>query len=169
MAKATLLSAEEYLRTSLSPDCDYVDGELEERNVGEFQHARIQQRLAAYFGARERDWGIVGAPELRVQVSPDRFRVADYCVLAQSAPREQVIATPPLLAIEILSPEDRVSRTEERIEDFLAMGVPYVWLIDPTSRRAWVYTPGQRTEAREGMLHANPPIEMPWTELFDEA
>lgn len=169
MAKAILLSAEEYLRTSLSPDCDYVDGELEERNVGEFQHARIQARLTAYFFAREKQWSIVVAPELRVQVTKHRYRVADFCILSQGHAIEEVIQTPPLLVVEILSPEDRVSRTEERIEDYLAMGVPYVWLIDPTSRRAWIYMPGQRTEAREGMLHANPPIEMPLAELFDEA
>lgn len=31
----TLLSIEEYLRSSYHPDADFVDGEIEERNLGE--------------------------------------------------------------------------------------------------------------------------------------
>lgn len=46
---ATLLSIEEYLHTSYSPDVDFVDGELEERNLGAFEHARLQYVLAAFF------------------------------------------------------------------------------------------------------------------------
>ena len=37
----TLISVEEYLSTSYHPDCDYVDGELEERNVGEYSHGKM--------------------------------------------------------------------------------------------------------------------------------
>ena len=45
----TLLSINEYLRTSYKPDVDFVDGELEERNLGEYEHARLQTLLAAFF------------------------------------------------------------------------------------------------------------------------
>ncbi len=33
MEAATLIAVEEYLATDFSPDCDYVDGELQERNA----------------------------------------------------------------------------------------------------------------------------------------
>ena len=38
MAIATQMTVEEYLRTSFDPDCEYVDGEVLERNVGETDH-----------------------------------------------------------------------------------------------------------------------------------
>jgi len=42
MATGTLVSVEEYLNTSYSPDCDYVDGEVLERNLGEREHSELQ-------------------------------------------------------------------------------------------------------------------------------
>jgi hypothetical protein len=42
MSTATAVSLKEYLNTSYRPDCDYLDGELLERNVGEVDHSRLQ-------------------------------------------------------------------------------------------------------------------------------
>ncbi len=50
MASAqTLISVEEYLKTSYSPDCDYVDGVVEERNLGERDHSWIQAQIASSY------------------------------------------------------------------------------------------------------------------------
>ena len=45
----TLLSIDEYLHTSYKPDVDFIDGAIEERNLGEFEHARLQTILASFF------------------------------------------------------------------------------------------------------------------------
>ena len=37
--------------------------------------------------------------------------------------------------IEVLSPEDRVSRYQQRLDDYRAMGVANVWVIDPMRAR----------------------------------
>jgi hypothetical protein len=42
MASTLLTSVNEYLNTSYSPDCDFVDGRIEGRNVGEHDHAALQ-------------------------------------------------------------------------------------------------------------------------------
>ena len=42
MAAGTQISVEEYLHTAYRPDCDYVDGVVEERNLGERDHSWIQ-------------------------------------------------------------------------------------------------------------------------------
>jgi hypothetical protein len=52
MKAATLISVEEYLRTSYRPDCDYVDGEVLERNVGERDHSKLQREFILYLGTR---------------------------------------------------------------------------------------------------------------------
>ncbi len=41
MATKALIPVSEYLRTSYSPDCDYVDGEVQERNLGEHRSQQI--------------------------------------------------------------------------------------------------------------------------------
>ena len=42
---ASLISIEEYLSHTYEPDCDYVDGHLEERNLGERDHSRLHSVL----------------------------------------------------------------------------------------------------------------------------
>lgn len=139
MATATHhpISVSEYLHTSYRPDCDYVDGVVEERNLGELDHAEVLRELLLWLGQHKREWGIGGLPEIRVQTSPTRFRIADVCIVSTSAPREQVIKTTPLAVIEILSPADRVPRYTERLEDYRKMGVKHIWVVDPAKRRGF--------------------------------
>ncbi|HEY3824797.1 MAG TPA: Uma2 family endonuclease [Bryobacteraceae bacterium] len=160
MAVGTLVSVEEYLHTTYHPDCDYADGEVQERNWGERDHSSAQGEIVFYLRTRYLRLRGRVLPEQRVQVSATRFRIPDVCVLAEDAPKEQIVRTPPILCIEILSPEDRMSRYLERVNDYFEMGVPLCWIIDPTARRAWVATPGNLAEAMDGILHAGD-LEMP--------
>jgi Uma2 family endonuclease len=167
MSSRTLISVETYLASSFRPDCDYVDGHIEERNLGEWGHSEIQGELLAYLLGRYRKDGVRVMPELRVQVKPQRFRIPDICVLLKD-PGEKVLTKPPFLCIEILSPEDRMTRIEERINDYLDMGVPYVWVLDPQTRKASfaTSTAGLR-EVTGGVLRTeNPVLEVPLSEIF---
>ncbi len=167
MQHATLVSAEEYLTTSFRPDCEYLEGVLLERNVGEYEHARVQTVLAAYLCAREEVWGIRTITEQRVQVKQHRFRVPDICVLLRSQPVEPVFLAPPFLCVEILSKDDRMSEMQERIDDYLDFGVPHVWVVDPRTRRAHIYTPAGAVEAKDGFLRTrNPELTVPLAEIF---
>jgi Uma2 family endonuclease len=135
-----LLSLEEYLKTEYRPDCDFVDGEIEERNVGERDHNRIQLLVASWFLNHEREWNIESIPEQRTRVSKSRVRIPDVCLVSRDIPVEQVTVTPPLLCVEVLSPEDRLARITKRLDDFAAMGVPNLWIIDPAQRIGYIYT-----------------------------
>lgn len=128
------ISLEEYLRTSYHPDCDFVDGEVQERNWGEFDHALSQSLLTNWFFQHRQEWQLHVLLELRIRVSATRVRIADVCLISRSQPIEQVPTKPPLVVIEILSPEDRISRYNERLADYRQMGIPNVWVIDPANR-----------------------------------
>src|SRR5436305_1635741 len=106
MATGSLISVREYLSTSYRPDCDYVDGVVVERNLGEYDHGRLQAAIIIYF-SRHEEWGVEVVPEQRVQVSPTRFRVPDLCVVV-GKPSEPILHTPPLICFEILSRDDRL-------------------------------------------------------------
>jgi len=167
MAATTLIPLEEYLRTSYRPDRDYVDGELLERNVGEEYHSYLQIEIGAYLIARKKLWDIQAYSEQRVQVSARRFRIPDICVTLGGRSSEQIFITPPYLCIEILSKDDTMESMQERIDDYLNFGVPFVWIVNPRMRRGWVYTRERFEEARDGILRAGV-IEVPIPELFAE-
>ena len=167
MQTATLPSVSEYLSTSYSPDCDYVDGVILERNLGEKDHSRLQIVLGSFLVIREKQWGIRAFTEQRVQVSPTRFRVPDICVVAGPEPDEQIFTQPPFLCVEILSKDDTMTRMQEKIDDYLKFGVRHVWVVDPRTRRAYSFTSDGMREARDGVLRAhNPEIAVSLAEIF---
>jgi Uma2 family endonuclease len=167
MSAATQVSVEEYLATAYHPDCDYVDGEVLERNVGEREHSYAQKRLIIILSNLEATLGISVWPEVRVQVSGSRFRVPDVCVYRGPGPDDAVFRRPPFLCIEILSPEDRMSRMEGKLGDYFTLGVELVWVIDPERRTASIHTAAGSENVRDGFLRAsNPEIVVPLTEIF---
>jgi len=166
MSSRTLISVEEYLRTSYRPDCDYVDGEVLERNMGEKSHAKLQKAILLYLSAREKELGIWVIQEQRVQVSAKRFRIPDICVTL-GEPNEEILRQPPFICIEILSPEDRWPRIQQRIDDYLAMGVPSVWVLDPAAKTAYSVTRTAGTNQVTDVLKTlNPSVELPLSEIF---
>jgi len=169
MATASLIPVSEYLRTTYRPDCDFIDGVIQERNVGEKPHSGIQSILVAMFNANRRNWNLVAFTELRVQVSATRFRVPDVTVIRRSDPADPIVQHSPLICIEILSPEDRLHRLQERIDDYTKMGVENIWLIDPISRHAWIATPdGSHTRVHEAFVVPGTATHVSLAELFAE-
>ena len=162
-----LLSIEEYLRTSYEPDADFIDGFVEERVLGEYEHGKLQGWLFYIFQMNRKAWGTDPVVEQRIRVAPNRVRVCDVAVLRVDAPREKVTKTPPLLCIEVLSPEDRLSRARRVLADYLAMGVPNIWLIDPLRRAAFTFDANGLHEADPASLTIpGTPIKVDLTEAF---
>jgi Uma2 family endonuclease len=147
----------EYLNTSYRPDREYVDGELLERNVGEWKHSRLQYKLGGWLSAHEERLGVAGATEQRVQVKSTRFRIPDIIVVAGKEPESGIITEPPFLCIEILSPDDRQTEMRDRVADYLQFGVPFVWVIDPVTKLATIYTQDGAREIRDGILTTQDP------------
>ena len=144
-ATVSPISVQEYLKTTTDPDCEYVAGVIEERAVGEYDHATWQMIIAGYFLAREKELGILSRAELRVQTGPENFRVPDVTLLSRSAPREQIITHAPLTVFEILSPADTMTRTLEKLADYERMGIGAIWVIEPKNQRYFNYRDGQLT------------------------
>lgn len=163
------LTLDEYLHSSFTPDCDFVDGRSEERNVGILNHSLAVMGFMSYMHERRKDWNTEALQSLRLRVSPTRIRVADLCLLSREAPREQVPTHPPILVIEVLDEEDRVRATMEKLNDYLRFGVKCVWLADPETRKVWRAVDGGLHLVQDGELVVpGTPIRVVLSETFAE-
>ena len=159
------VSLNEYLKTDYRPDCDYVDGEVEERNAGEKEHSIVQAFFIKWLAAFEEQWKLEACPEIRMRVSPTRVRIADVAILPIKIPFEDVLTQPPVAVIEVLSPEDRGSRYQARLDDYRSMGVANTWVIDPMRRKAYDCSQGG-WQPTDRLLIANSPVDIPLDPLW---
>jgi Uma2 family endonuclease len=168
MSTAALVPLNDYLDHNMDPDCEYLEGRLVERNVGEIGHGDAQGRTYAFVLFNQR--GFWAGVEIRVQVRPDRYRVPDVVVVRGGRPSGRIITSPPEIAVEVLSPEDRAAEVQDKIDDYLQCGIQAVWLIDPERQRAWIHTREGAREVSDGVLR-NPAgdLEVPLSAVFPNA
>src|SRR5437879_2755274 len=141
MSTRVLMDVEEYLRTSFDGlDCEYLDGEVVERNMGEIPHGDVQINLATTLRQLRRTLGIRVIPEIRIQIHPRRYRVADIAVWRDDNIGTGIPTVPPFLVVEVLSPGDRMVRMQPKIQEYLSIGVEWIWVIDPEETRALCYS-----------------------------
>jgi Uma2 family endonuclease len=152
MQTGALISTAEYLRTAYQPDCDFIDGAVIDRNVGEYPHSRLQGLLYAYLLRRRKQWNITPILEQRIQISANKFLIPDICVLKGPEPTVRVLTEAPSLWIEILSSEDRPVRVNRKVKDVLDFGVPYVWVVDPETLESYLATSQSQNNLADGVL-----------------
>ena len=164
MGTTTLIPVEEYLKTSYSPDCEYAEGTVLERKVGEKPHSKLQRILVQVLGRKYPALHVW--PELRMKTTGDRHRIPDVCVTLTEPPTD-VLQEPPFIAIEILSADDAMTRVIEKLGEYAAIGTPNIWLFDPRLRQMFTYRSGL-LQLVEGDIIAteNPRIELMRDEVF---
>jgi Uma2 family endonuclease len=168
MATLTGVPVEEYLHTSYDPDREYVNGQLVERHVGEYRHSVLQGLLAILLGMRRRERGFRLFIEQRVQVSDEpRYRIPDLCVKALPHQQTSVLIRPDLV-IEIVSPDDGPTEMLEKIADYQAAGIPYIWVADPY-KRVLIEADAGGIRRPAGLVLATPLVgEVDFAPLFAE-
>ena len=165
------ISLEEYLRTSFRPDCEYVDGFVQEREMGSEYHSLLQMWLGYWFVSHRAEWKVRVGGDIRTRVSADRVRLPDVAVISETDYlKERVLSRAPLIAIEILSPDDRIRRVIPRLEDLVRMGTEHVWVLDPEKRIAYRYFDGDVHLVQERRLTVpGTPIYLDLPEMFEAA
>ncbi len=163
------IPVEEYLSTGYEPDREYEDGVIVERNLGEFEHSFLQIFLGTIFTNNMDHWGVFGLTEQRVQITPRHFLVPDVCALRLGAPTEDILTHPPLIVIEIMSPEDTMRRAKKKVAQYLQFGIEHIWVIDPHARVAYRGTASGLELVPSGELSVpGTPIAIRIAELFEK-
>jgi Uma2 family endonuclease len=166
MATTALVPVEEYLHTVYEPDCEYQDGELIGRNVGESPRSWLQGLLCAYIWRHSKRWDVIPFPEQRVQIRPGKYMIPDIYVHHGPKPTAKVFADPPLIWIEILSSEDRPVRVARKVKEAIEFGAPYVWVVDPETLESYVTTSHSQYELHDGVFRIEAmDITIPLTKL----
>ncbi|MGO9256211.1 MAG: Uma2 family endonuclease [Bryobacteraceae bacterium] len=169
MGVETLLPLEEYLDRSYSPDREYRDGVLVERNLGDKAHALLQLLLGAYLARRRKQWNIQIYTELRVKVRQKWYPIPDICVYSLPDFEGRYPSQPPLLWIEILSHDDRMVDVWAKATELVENGVPYVWIIDPKTLESELWTAGGIQQVADKTLRIpDSPIVIPLRDVMDE-
>jgi len=159
-----LVTLEEYLRTSYDPDVEFVDGVLVERNAGDPLHSLIQSNLV--FTIRRRYPQLTVLPELRSKITDTRYRIPDISVL-RAFPPGKYLSDSALIAVEILSEDDLMSRVTVKLKEYAAKGVTNIWVIEPREKLMWVYRPPSLIEIEGDTISSTDgAIELTRAEIF---
>jgi len=169
MATPVLIPVREYLSTTYRPDRDYIDGELKERNLGEQPHAHVQAIITSIFRENRKAWGVRPLPEQRLQISSSRYRIPDVCVILNTDGKDRIINFAPLLCVEILSSEDRMTELQRRVDDYVSIGVKTTWVVDPWKRVGYYASDKGFIRPSDGVLRIEgTPIQISLSEVFAE-
>lgn len=151
MATTTKLTLEQFLALpETEPASELIDGEVVQKTMPTLYHTIIQRLLSFVFTVylREHPIGEAG-PELRCLFGsrqPNQARLPDFMFVSSDQLRgvagDEPLPDAPDLAVEILSPDDRMSRVMRKVRFYLANGVRLVWLIDPVRRTVHVLNQG---------------------------
>jgi Uma2 family endonuclease len=117
-----------------------------------------------YYGESNREPRSV---EVRLKIRARKYRVPDVMILHPAASYPAVIEQPPLLCIEIVSPDDKLPDLVIRAGDYLSMGVPITWIFDPETKQAFLYSDQGTVESAEPVLRHGQ-IELPMAELYGQ-
>ena len=168
MASATqpVFSLEDYLQMSFEGSTpDFVDGELVERGMTMYPHAKAQGRCYGVLERASVDHPLFPVTEMRLRISEERIRVADVAAFKDVEPTELIPSTPPFIVIEVVSRDDRYVDILSKLEEYRQWGVPHVWLVDPWLRKLNVFT--RRLEEVETLEIPEHSIKIAAGDLFD--
>jgi Uma2 family endonuclease len=164
MGAGILISMEEYLDTAYSPDREYVDGAVVERNVGEWAHSIVQRNFIVAIDVKYPNLFVL--PECRARTTISRCRIPDVCVMLEN-PGTDILESPPFLAVEVLSRRDEMTEILEKLEEYWTAGVRNIWVIDPRKQKAFTFTAdGLKPVTGQELVTESPEIRLTLVEVF---
>ena len=136
-----------------------IQGQLREKpmTVRNRFHSRIMARITRFLDewvdlqAEPRGSVLCGEAGVRLRKDPDSTVGVDVVyvsaeVAARDSEETTLIEGVPILAVEILSPSDQQEDINEKIDDYLAVGVALVWIVNPHHRTVEIFRPGAEPE-----------------------
>jgi Uma2 family endonuclease len=145
-APERLVTGDELLLMNAGP-CELIEGRIEPMSPTGGEHGWIEFRLARLLGnfVEERRLGWIAGGEVGIYTrrNPDSVRGADVAFISRQRladpPTRGYLEVAPELVVEVLSPDDRWQDVRRKIEEYLAIGVERVWIVEPRNQAVLVY------------------------------
>jgi Uma2 family endonuclease len=157
----TRFTPDDLLRLPDAVNYELVDGQLVERNMG-MESSRIGTRIIRILGPfiDERASGELFGADASYQCfpdAPDKVRKPDVSFIRKGRlPGEETpkghCPISPNLAVEVISPNDLFYDVEEKVSEYLAAGVPLVWIVNPPTRKVHIYRAAGSPLGTSGLL-----------------
>jgi len=179
--RAKLITGEELLAMGDIGRCELIDGRIVRMNPTGLQHGDIVIALGSALRdfVRKRQLGRVVGGEVGIYTrrEPDRIRGADIAFVSRQRladkPAKGFLQVAPELVVEVISPNDRWQGIRDKLEEYLAIGVQRVWIVEPENRVVLVYRSVTEMSrlgesdvlSGEGVLEN---FSLPLSELFEE-
>jgi Uma2 family endonuclease len=161
-AQKKLMTADEFYHWVLRPEnhdrrFELVRGEVVEMSLPGELHgvvcANVTAILHNYMRQRRRGRVLCNDPGVILEKDPDTVRGPDVAFFDDGRAYDQLnpkwMEGVPVLAVEVLSPNDRIGKVTRRINEFLRAGTRLVWLLDPDACDVTVYRSGQNNQVFE--------------------
>jgi Uma2 family endonuclease len=139
-----LIAVEQYLATFYERVPEFVHGELVERGLPTFSHGAIQLGLGSRLHASSHP--LHSALGVRMRLAEDLYRIPDIAMWTEQP--EQLPSSPPLLVVEVTSPDDRLYDLLQKLDEYRAWGVEHIWLVEPELKQFHVYDHGSLREVQ---------------------
>lgn len=172
------ITGEELLEMGDIGPCELIDGRIVPMTPASGEHGFLESELAWHLRdfvvRRKLGWVLIGEVGIYTRRDPDRVRGADVVFISKERLSELpkgFLEVAPELVVEIISPGDRWSDVRDKLEEYFAIGVQWVWVVEPPQRAVLVFrspTDAQRfgaddTLKGEGVLEG---FELPLAALF---
>jgi Uma2 family endonuclease len=145
--------------------CELLGWETRPKPMPTMKHSKtaeqLQDRLRDTFGKQR------VLRELSVRMI-NEIMVPDVAVLKSDNPRlyRDILDEPPLLCVEVVSSSHRPEEVLATCERHHEFGVPFCWVVDPATSRAWEYNLGE--ESREATDALSGPCRISLSDTFAE-
>jgi len=145
---SNLMTAEKFFQVSEGQSCELVKGEFITMSPAGGSHGKFTSRIPRIVGdfVEAHDLGETFGAETGFIIfrNPDTVRAPDFAFISKERlplikEFDEFISIAPDLAVEIVSPYDRWTKVEEKVNDYLRAGVRLVWVINPSIRTIHVY------------------------------
>jgi Uma2 family endonuclease len=144
MATKALITVAQYLATPYEREPEFVHGELLERSLPTGSHGATQLRLGSRLLTLADTHRLYCGVEIRMRLAEDLYRIPDIAL--GPGPLPQVPSSPPLLVVEVSSPDDRLYDLLQKLEEYRVWGVEHIWLVEPELKKFHVYDHGSLRE-----------------------
>ena len=158
-APTRLITGEELLAMGDIGPCELIDGEIVPMSPTGGVHGRLEMRLGRWLDVfvdeHDLGWVLGGEVGIYIRRNPDRVRGADVAFWSHErlpeGPPPGFLDVVPELVVEVISPTDRWRDIREKIDEYFAMGVDRVWIVEPPTHSVLVYeSPTTQRQLGEG-------------------